>query len=235
MAPSPVVTMARILVVEDEPDIAMGLQEDLTRHGHLVEIARDGDSALHMGQKEGWDVIILDVMLPFRDGLEVCRELRRRRIRTPVIMLSARTHEAEKILGLEVGADDYVTKPFSPAELRARIKAVLRRFDDEGEGIARIGNCEIDFERAEIRRGGTPVDVTALELRLLSALIRARGRVLTREQLIRQAWGETTYVGDRVVDTHILNLRKKIEPVAGQPRFLKSVRGLGYRLEIETP
>jgi DNA-binding response OmpR family regulator len=149
-------------------------------------------------------------------------------------MLSARTHEAERILGLEVGADDYVTKPFSPGELRARIKAVLRRFDDDDGGTVRIGRCEVDFERAEIRRDGVPVDVTALELRLLRALIRARGRVLTREQLIQQAWGETTYVGDRVVDTHILNLRKKIEPVAAQPRFIKSVRGLGYRLEIET-
>jgi two-component system alkaline phosphatase synthesis response regulator PhoP len=173
-------------------------------------------------------------MLPYRDGLEVCRELRRQRIRTPIIMLSARTHEAERILGLEVGADDYVTKPFSPGELRARIKAVLRRFDsDEEIGTFRFGDCEVDFDRAEIRRAGKPVDVTALELRMLGALIRARGRVLTREQLIRQAWGEDTYIGDRVVDTHILNLRKKVEPVAAHPRFLKSVRGLGYRLDPE--
>jgi two-component system alkaline phosphatase synthesis response regulator PhoP len=225
--------MARVLVVEDEPDIAMGLREDLTRHGHVVEVAADGEAALRLGANEVWDVIVLDVMLPFRDGLEVCRELRHRRIRTPVIMLSARTHEAEKILGLEVGADDYVTKPFSPAELRARIKAVLRRFDDDSGGVVHIGSCEVDFDRAELRRDGVPIDVTALELRLLNALIRARGRVLTREQLIRQAWGETTYVGDRVVDTHILNLRKKLEPVAAQPRFLKSVRGLGYRLEVD--
>jgi DNA-binding response OmpR family regulator len=225
--------MARILVVEDEPDIAMGLQEDLTRHGHSVEVARDGEVAIRRGQEETWDVVVLDVMLPYRDGVEVCRELRRRRIRTPIIMLSARTHEAERILGLEAGADDYVTKPFSPGELRARIKAVLRRVDDGDGGVVRIGECDVDFDRAEIRRSGASVDVTALELRLLGALVRARGRVLTREQLIQQAWGENTYVGDRVVDTHILNLRKKIEPRAAQPRFLKSVRGLGYRLDLE--
>jgi DNA-binding response OmpR family regulator len=225
--------MARILVVEDEPDIAMGLEEDLTRHGHVVEVARDGDAAIRRGQEATWDVVVLDVMLPYRDGLEVCRELRRRRIQTPIIMLSARTHEAEKILGLEVGADDYVTKPFSPGELRARIKAMLRRVDDADGAVVRIGDCDVDFGRAELRRSGAPVDVTALELRLLGALVRARGRVLTREQLIRQAWGENTHVGDRVVDTHILNLRKKIEPRAAEPQFLKSVRGLGYRLDLE--
>jgi DNA-binding response OmpR family regulator len=224
--------MARILVVEDEPDIAMGLEEDLTRHGHMVEVAADGEVAIRRGHEGTWDVIVLDVMLPYRDGLEVCRELRRRRVRTPIIMLSARTHEAEKILGLEVGADDYVTKPFSPGELRARIKAVLRRFDQPDGGTVRIGDCDVDFDRAEIRRAGEPVDVTALELRLLGALIRARGRVLTREQLIQQAWGDNTYVGDRVVDTHVLNLRKKIEPRAAEPRFLKSVRGVGYRLDV---
>jgi len=171
-------------------------------------------------------------MLPYRDGVEVCRELRRLRVKTPIIMLSARTQEAEEILGLDVGADDYVTKPFSPSELRARIKAVMRRFEKAASlGTYRFGDSEIDFDRAEIRRAGKPVDVTALELRLLAALIRSRGRVLTREQLIRQAWGEDTYIGDRVVDTHILNLRKKIEPIPAEPRFLKSVRGLGYRFD----
>ena len=224
--------MARILVVEDEPDIAMGLDEDLTRHGHVVEVARDGDAAVRRGQDPVWDVILLDVMLPYRDGFEVCRELRRLRVKTPIIMLTAKTQEAEKILGLEFGADDYVTKPFSPAELRARIKAVMRRFEDlVGDGTYRFGDCEVDFDRAEVRRDGQPVDVTALELRLLAALVRARGRVLTREQLIRQAWGEGTYIGDRVVDTHILNLRKKIEPAPADPQFVKSVRGMGYRFD----
>jgi two-component system alkaline phosphatase synthesis response regulator PhoP len=223
--------MARILIVEDEPDIALGLQEDLTRHGYEVEVVRDGDAAVQRGRDQAWDVILLDVMLPYRDGFEVCRALRSGRVRTPIIMLTAKTQEAEKILGLEFGADDYVTKPFSANELRARIKAVRRRFEEESGGVYRFGDCEVDFDRAEIRRGGQPVDVTALEFRLLRTLIRCRGRVLTREQLIQQAWGPDTYIGDRVVDTHILNLRKKIEPTPARPQFLHSVRGIGYRFD----
>ncbi len=225
--------MPRILVVEDEPDIALGLVEDLTRHGHTVDVVRDGDEAVRRGRDAAWDVILLDVMLPYRDGFEVCRELRGARVATPIIMLTAKTQEAEKILGLEFGADDYITKPFSPAELRARIKAVLRRFggasDDNGRYT--FGDCEVDFGRAELRRGGALVDVTALELRLLATFIGSRGRVLTREQLIRLAWGGEVNIGDRVVDTHILNLRKKIEPRPAQPAFLKSVRGIGYRFD----
>jgi DNA-binding response OmpR family regulator len=223
--------MARILVVEDDRDIAMGLNEDLTRHGHQVEVARDGDTAVRRGS-EGWDVILLDVMLPQRDGFEVCRELRRQRVKTPIILLTARTQEAEKILGLEFGADDYVTKPFSHAELRARIKAVTRRFEDVPEsGPFHFGDCDVDFERAQVRRGGRSVEMTALELRLLACLVRARGRVLSREQLIQQAWGHDTHIGDRVVDNHILNLRRKIEPDPAEPRFVKSVRGMGYRFD----
>ena len=223
--------MARILIVEDEPDIALGLEEDLKRHGHEVAVARDGDSALQGGREQPWDVILLDIMLPRRDGFEVCRELRRAGIKTPIIMLTARTQEAEKILGLELGADDYVTKPFSPAELRARIQAVTRRFADDSPGVYRFGDCEVNFDRAEVRRSGEPVDTTAQEFRILSTLIRCRGRVLTREQLIDQAWGHGTNIGDRVVDTHILNLRKKIEPAPAEPRFVRSVRGIGYRFD----
>ena len=222
--------MARILIVEDEPDIAMGLEEDLTRHGHEVEVVRDGDAAVRRG-RDPWDVILLDVMLPYRDGFAVCRELRSAKVKTPIIMLTAKTQEAEKILGLEFGADDYVTKPFSANELRARIKAVTRRFADDTAAIYRFGDCEVDFDRAEVRRGGRVVEVTALEFRLLQTLIRCRGRLLTREQLIQQAWGPGTYIGDRVVDTHILNLRKKIEPAPARPAFLRSVRGLGYRFD----
>jgi two-component system alkaline phosphatase synthesis response regulator PhoP len=222
----------RVLIVEDEPDIALGLAEDLTKHGFAVRIAPDGDSALRQGREQSWDVILLDVMLPHRDGFEVCRELRAARVTAPIIMLTARTLEAEKIFGLELGADDYVTKPFSPDELRARIKAVMRRGDAaRAAGIHRFGDCEVDFDRAEIRRAGRPVAATALEFRLLSALIRARGRVLTRDQMIDLAWGENTFIGDRVVDTHVLNLRKKIEPDPAAPRFLRSVRGIGYRFD----
>lgn len=223
--------MTRILIVEDEPDIALGLQEDLTRHGYEVEVVRDGDAAVKRGREQAWDVILLDVMLPYRDGFEVCRELRRSGVKAPIIMLTAKTQEAEKILGLEVGADDYVTKPFSANELRARIKAVRRRFGEDTAGVYRFGDCEVDLDRVEVRRSGQPVEVTALEFRLLHTLIRCRGRVLTREQLIQQAWGPNTNIGDRVVDTHMLNLRKKIEPAPARPRFLHSVRGIGYRFD----
>ena len=223
--------MSRILVVEDEPDIAMGLEEDLTRHGHAVEVVRDGEAAVRRGREPGWDVILLDVMLPYRDGFAVCRELRGAGVRTPIIMLTAKTQEVEKILGLEFGADDYVTKPFSANELRARIKAVRRRFDEDASGVYRFGDCEVNFERVELRRSGEVVEITALEFRLLQTLIRSRGRVLSREQLIQQAWGPNTFIGDRVVDTHILNLRKKIESVPAEPRFLQGVRGIGYRFD----
>jgi DNA-binding response OmpR family regulator len=222
--------MSRILVVEDDPDIALGLREDFTRHGHDVELVRDGDEALRRG-REAWDVILLDVMLPRREGFEVCRELRRTGVTTPIIMLTAKTQEVDKVLGLELGADDYVTKPFSSAELRARIKAVMRRFEPHLRGAYRFGDCELDFDRGEIRRNGQPLPATALEFRLLSAFVAARGRVLTREQLIQQVWGNGTFIGDRVIDTHILNLRKKIEPAPANPTFLKSVRGIGYRFE----
>jgi DNA-binding response OmpR family regulator len=223
--------MPKILIVEDEPDIALGLQEDLARHGHETHVAPDGETAVRCGREERWDVILLDLMLPGRDGFDVCRELRRSRVKTPIIILTARTQEAEKILGLELGADDYVTKPFSAAELRARIKAVIRRFAEESAGLYRFGDCEVDFDRGEVRRAGSVIDMTPQEFRLLATFIRRRGRVLSRGQLIDQAWGAQTHIGDRVVDTHILNLRKKIEPVPAAPRFVCSVRGMGYRFD----
>ena len=223
--------MPRILVVEDERDIALGLEVDLTSHGYEVETVRDGEAAVRRGREAGWDLILLDLMLPRKDGYEVCQQLRQAGVQTPIIMLTARTHEAEKIMGLDLGADDYVTKPFSPRELRSRIKAVLRRTADQSAGVYRFGDCEVDFDRGEVRRGGTRADVTALEFRLLSAFIRRRGRVLSRLQLIDAAWGPDTSITDRVVDTHVLNLRKKIEPEPARPRFLMSVRGMGYRFD----
>ena len=224
--------MSRILIVEDEPDIALGLEDDLTVEGHHVEVVGDGDSACRRGRESGWDLIVLDVMLPKKDGFDVCRELRRAGVQTPIILLTAKTHEAEKILGLELGADDYVTKPFSPRELRARIKAVLRRLraTDKPETY-RFGEIEVDFSRAEVRRRGKPVEVTPIELKLLDAFIRRRGRVLTREQLLDSAWGPGVHVTDRAVDAHIVNLRKKIEARPSEPQFLLSVRGLGYRFD----
>jgi DNA-binding response OmpR family regulator len=225
--------MPKILIVEDERDIAYGLEQDLVRHGHQVETAGDGERATRRGKEEAWDLIILDLMLPRKDGFEVCRELRQAGIRTPIIMLTAKTHEAEKVLGLELGADDYITKPFSPRELRARIQAVLRRTTGESLGVFRFGDCEIDFDRGEVRRGGEAINVSALEFRLLEVFVRHHGRVLSREQLIDAAWGPETIVTDRVVDTHILNLRKKIEPKPAKPRYIRSVRGMGYRFEGE--
>jgi DNA-binding response OmpR family regulator len=223
--------MTRILVVEDEPDIALGLQDDLTRQGYEVETAADGERAIQRASGENWDLILLDVMLPKIDGFEVCRELRRRRIKTPIILLTAKVQEAEKVMGLELGADDYVTKPFSPRELRARIKAVLRRVDGGSTGVERFGDVEVDFDRAEVRRLGVQVELTALELRLLQVFVSHRGRVLTRAQLIDLAWAQGTNVTDRVVDTHILNLRKKIEPLPSEPHFILGVRGMGYRFD----
>lgn len=223
--------MSRILIVEDEADIAGVLADDLQLDGHEVEIAGDGAVAVRRAREQQWDLILLDLMLPRKDGLDVCRELRGARVTTPIIMLTAKTHEAEKVLGLELGADDYVTKPFSPRELRARIKAVLRRFHDEQPAAYRFGNIEVDFDRAEVRRAGKPIETTPLELKLLSVFIQRRGRVMTRQQLIDDAWGRDTFVSDRVVDSHIVNLRRKIEPEPTLPRYILSVRGTGYRFD----
>jgi DNA-binding response OmpR family regulator len=224
--------MARILIVEDEPDIAYGLQEDLGRHGHDTQVAADGEAALAVSSAVPWDLILLDVMLPKLDGFEVCQELRRRGVRCPVIFLTAKTLEAEKLLGFELGADDYVTKPFSPRELRARIKARLRNAGEHSSPARRFGDCEVDFQRAELRRGGRPVELTATELRLLRVFLERVGRVLTRQQLIDAAWEPGTFITDRVVDTHVWSLRKKIEPDPAEPRFLRSIRGSGYRFDL---
>jgi two-component system alkaline phosphatase synthesis response regulator PhoP len=223
--------MPRILIVEDEPDIASVLADDLRMDGHQVEIAADGESALDRARAGNWELILLDLMLPRKDGMEVCRALRHAGVRTPIIMLTARTQEAEKVLGLELGADDYVTKPFSPRELRARIKAVLRRFSDQRNGVYRFDDFEVDFDRGELRRGGKPVDATPLEFKLLTVFVRRCGRVLSRQQLIDEAWGNGTFVTDRVVDSHIVNLRRKIETQPRAPKRLLSVRGMGYRFD----
>jgi two-component system alkaline phosphatase synthesis response regulator PhoP len=223
--------MPRILIVEDEPDIALGLEKDLARHGYDARVVADGEAAVRVGTGEAWDLILLDVMLPGKDGFDVCQELRAAGLQVPIILLTAKTHEAEKVLGLELGADDYVTKPFSPRELRARIHAALRRAGDPAGGTYRFGSCEVDFECGEVRRDGAPVELTAQEFRLLGAFIRRRGRLLTRDQIIDAAWGRGASVTDRVVDTHVLNLRKKLEPIPARPRFIRSLRGLGYRFD----
>jgi two-component system alkaline phosphatase synthesis response regulator PhoP len=222
--------MAKILVVEDEPDIAQGLQLDLRDEGHEVEIVRDGREASLRGREPQWDVILLDVMLPFKDGFEVCRDLRRAKVRTPIMMLTAKAQDAEKVMGLDMGADDYVTKPFSPRELRARIRALLRRSQPGTEPVQRVGDSEVDFARAEIRRRGVATDLTAIELKMLQSLFGNARRVMTRAQIINDVWGDV-FVTDRVVDTHIVKLRRKIEPNPAEPTHIVSVRGIGYRFE----
>jgi two-component system alkaline phosphatase synthesis response regulator PhoP len=223
--------MARILIVEDEPDIALGLQRDLTLEGYDVEVLGDGDAALARARSESFDLILLDVMLPGKDGFAVCRELRRSGRRMPIILLTAKAHEAEKVLGLELGADDYVTKPFSPMELRARIKAALRRGAGDSPQVYRFGEFEVDSSRFELRASGKTVDLTPIEFKLLATFVNSRRNVLTRRQLLDQVWGHDVYVTDRVVDTHVGNLRRKIEADPETPVFLVSVRGVGYRFE----
>jgi DNA-binding response OmpR family regulator len=227
--------MTRILVVEDEPAIALGLEDDLKMEGYYVEVVRDGVTAARRGREGGFDLILLDVMLPGKDGFEVCRELRRAGLRTPILMLTAKAQEEQKVMGLELGADDYVTKPFGTRELRARIKALLRRSAGERtEDCRRFGDVEIDFGRGEVRAAGKCVDLTPIEFRLLAVLIHARGRVLNREQLLDAAWGPGAFASARIVDNHIANLRRKIEPDPARPRYLRNVRGLGYRFDDET-
>jgi len=223
--------MKRILVVEDESSIAFSLQLDLKSEGYEVEIEPDGEGALKRAKKESFDLILLDVMLPRIDGFEVCRQMRLEGSKTPIIMLTAKSQEAEKVLGLETGADDYVTKPYSPRELRARVKAVLRRTEEDDLSLYRFGDMEVDFERCELRRAGQPVELTALDFKLLTTFVRNRGRVLTRDRLLDLVWGPVTFVTDRVVDNHVVTLRKKIEPENSEPRYIVSVRGLGYRFD----
>ena len=223
--------MKRILVVEDESSIAFALQLDLESEGYEVEIEPDGERALKRAKKESFDLILLDVMLPRKDGFEVCRELRLGGSKTPIIMLTAKSQEAEKVLGLETGADDYVTKPFSPRELRARVKAVLRRTEEDDLSLYRFGDVEVDFNRCELRRAGKIIELTALDFKLLTTFVRNSGRVLTRDRLLDLVWGPVTFVTDRVVDNHVVTLRKKIEPENSEPRYIVSVRGMGYRFD----
>jgi len=225
--------VARILIVDDEPDLRLTLREDLQRQGYDVGEASDGAQGLRVASEPGWDLIVLDIMLPRVDGFDVCAALRKAGVRTPIIMLTARGQEAEKEVGLDSGADDYVTKPFSMRELRARIRVQLRRSAPATTPVHRFGSCEVDFNRAEVRRDGVPVDITAQELRLLGVMLQHPGRVLTRDQLISEAWGHGTAITDRAVDTHLFNLRRKLEPDPASPRFFVSIRGIGYRFDAE--
>lgn len=223
--------MPRILVVEDEPGIAMAIEEDLRTEGHEVELMTDGKAALRRALSEPFDLIVLDVMLPGKDGYQVCRELRAKGLHTPILILTARTQEIEKVMGLNLGADDYVSKPYGTLELCARVNALLRRSAPNESQPIRFGNIELDVTGFRLLRGGKTVAITALEFKILVAMVRARGRVLTREQLIESIWDGRLGVTDRVIDTHIANLRKKIEPDPLNPTYLTSVRGVGYRFD----
>jgi two-component system alkaline phosphatase synthesis response regulator PhoP len=225
--------MSRILVVEDEPGIALGLEDDLTLEGYQVEVQSDGAVASRRAREVPFDLIVLDIMLPGKDGFEVCRDLRRAGLRMPILMLTAKAQEAEKVMGLELGADDYVTKPFGTRELRARIKALLRRGggSESDPECFRFADVEVDFKRGELRRAGLAVDLTPIEFRLMTAFVRSKGRVLSREHLLNEAWGPNTCGSARIVDNHIANLRRKIEGETVDPRYLRNVRGLGYRFE----
>jgi len=227
--------MSRILIAEDDEAIAVALEDDLRLEGYEVAVARDGEAALAMARASRFDLLLLDVMLPRKDGFDVCRELRRAGVDSTILLLTARTGESDKVLGLDLGADDYVTKPYSPKELRARVRALLRRaLPQPGrDAVTRFGDCELDPCRGELRRAGRPVPTTPLELKLLELFTRRVGRVLTRRVLIDEVWGHDTMITERVVDNQIANLRKKIEPSPVSPRFLKSVRGIGYRFDLE--
>ena len=224
--------MTRILIVEDEPTIAIGLQDDLELEGFQAEVVSDGTTAVTRALEGGYDLILLDVMLPGKDGFTVCREVRRAGLRTPIIMLTARGQEADKVTGLGLGADDYVTKPFSPRELVARIQAVLRRAGEAGPAqVCEFGEVKVDFARFEASRKGDKIDLTATEFKLLRAFVEHRGRVLSIPQLLDLVWGTDVFLTDRVVYTHVNNLRGKIEDDPSRPRFIVSVRGAGYRFD----
>jgi DNA-binding response OmpR family regulator len=221
-----------VLVIEDDPSINMGLEMNLSAEGYRVLVATDGERGLELAKQEGIDVVILDVMLPRMNGFELIKALRRERHNVPVIMLSARGAEMDKVMGLELGAEDYVTKPFSLAELFARIKAVLRRdaiARSEGAAPIRVAELVIDSGTREVRRQGQLVELTATEFDVLHCLVEASGRVLSREQVQARVWGPNHHGTPRTVDNFILQLRAKLEDDPTEPRHIVTVRGVGYR------
>jgi len=226
--------MKRVLVVEDEPVIALGLRDSLEAEGYAVEVSAEGVDAETRAREGGFDLILLDVMLPGRDGYSICRNLRASGLAAPIILLTAKGQEADKIRGLDLGADDYVTKPFARAELLARVRAALRRSATRAEALPAaytFGEVTIDFARHQATRRGQPLDLTPTEFKMLRALIENRGRVLTHDEIIERVWGRDTFLSDRVLYTHVNNLRGKIEAAPAQPVYLIGVRGVGYRFD----
>jgi two-component system, OmpR family, alkaline phosphatase synthesis response regulator PhoP len=222
----------RILVVEDAEDLATILSDRFRREGYRVETVRDGESALQAAKQAGYDLILLDVMLPGINGFDVCRELRRSSHDTPILMLTARSETVDKIVGLRLGADDYVTKPFEMGELVARVEALLRRashVSKTSDGPLEFGDIEVDLPGAEVRRVGVRLDLTAREFLLLRHLIENRGIVQSRDTLLKAVWNYDPGLATRTLDVHIAWLRQKLEKEPSQPQHIITVRGLGYK------
>lgn len=224
--------MSRILIIEDEPEMADGLKDNFEFDGHDVLIAEDGEIGKNMALDKDPDLIILDIMLPKKSGFDLCKELRSEGIKTPIIMLTARGQEIDKVLGLELGADDYITKPFSVRELLARVKAVLRRYSDKIESkgsVLQIGRLKIDLNRYHAEDEKGEVELTHKEFEIIKYFIQNKGKMISRDQLLDDVWGYEVYPTSRTVDNHILHLRKKIEYNPENPRHFLTVHGIGYK------
>jgi two-component system alkaline phosphatase synthesis response regulator PhoP len=222
----------RLLVVEDEPGLALTLSDRLTSEGHAVETASDGDIALHRATREGFDLIVLDVMLPGRNGFDICRELRRRSIDTPILFLTARGLVADKVVGLKLGADDYLVKPFEMIELLARIEVILRRAPASPPAameLYQFGGIRVDFRGAEVTRAGEVIELSSKEFHLLRYLIEHRGVSLSREELLKNVWRYDSTPLTRTVDVHIAWLRQKLETNPRNPQWILTVHGMGYK------
>jgi len=232
LEPAKPATSRRILLVEDEPSLVLTLTDRLASEGYQVDSVGDGEAALvHAGSRFA-DLIILDVMLPEKNGLDVCRELRHQGVQTPILMLTAKAQVVDRVLGLKLGADDYLTKPFEMIELLARVEALLRRGRTPvalGEGTYSFGAVRADFRSADVRRDGRPVSLTALEFKLLAFFIAHRGELLTREGLLDQVWGYEATPVTRTVDVHVASLRQKLERNPARPEFFLTVHRLGYK------
>lgn len=222
----------KIVIIEDEPGIQLSLRDEFESEGWKVFAADEGAGGLQLAETENPDLIILDIMLPALNGYEVCKNLRNSGNNTPIIMLTVKDKEIDKVLGLELGADDYVTKPFSLRELMARAKAVIRRTDEGGKEIDRysFGVIELDFKKYTARRGGQTLELTPLEFHMLKLLIDRKEEVITRNDFLDKIWGEDNVtVSDRTIDSHIANIRRKLEEDPSHPEYILSIRGVGYK------
>jgi two-component system alkaline phosphatase synthesis response regulator PhoP len=222
----------RILLIEDEPGLVLTLSDRLRGEGFAVETASDGEAGLERAAGEPFDLIVLDVMLPKKNGFDLCRDLRQRQVATPVIMLTARSQVVDKVVGLKLGADDYLTKPFEMIELLARIDALLRRAPTPSVAPVEsytFGNIRVDFRRAEVCVDDRAVELSAREFQLLRYFIEHRGSALSRLELLNEVWGYNSMPSTRTVDVHVAWLRQKIEPNSRHPQFILTVHGLGYK------